>query len=277
VLDVAPQFRADAAAILATRGDNGADYWATPDRRLAKGGPFSTLEAPALLVELGVDPADDVLSGAADLLLSAWREDGRFRLSPSGAIYPCHTIQAARVLALLGRTSDDRLRRTFEHLLETLHDDGGWRCRKFSYGRGPETEFSNPGPTLAALDALRLAGLADVAPAGAIELLLDHWVSRAPLGPCHFGIGTLFLQVEYPFGGYNLFAYLHVLSSYDRARNDARFREALAVLESGLVDGQIVVERVHRKLAGLSFCRRGRPSELGTRRYHEILANLAGS
>ena len=232
VMAVAQRYRADAEAILATRRDNGADYWATPDRRLAKGGPFSTIEAPALLAELGVGPGEEVLRGSAELLLGAWRADGRFRLSPSGAIYPCHTINAARVLSLLGYACDDRLHRTFEHLLENLHDDGGWRCRKFSYGRGPETELSNPGPTLAALDALRLAGLADRAPSGAVELLLDHWVSRAPLGPCHFGIGSRFLQVEYPFTSYNLFGYVHVLSSYAQARDDPRFREALAALQS---------------------------------------------
>ncbi|HYN28632.1 MAG TPA: hypothetical protein VES95_01990 [Dermatophilaceae bacterium] len=273
-MTVPPRYQADVEAILGTRGDNGADYWATPDRRLGKGGPFSTLEAPALLLELGVDPGEPVLRGAAELVLSTWRDDGRFRLSPAGAIYPCHTINAARVLSLLGFASDDRLGRTFDHLLGTMHDDGGWRCRKFSFGRGPETDFSNPGPTLAALDALRLAGLADSAPTAAVELLLQHWVSRAPLGPCHFGIGTLFLQVEYPFAGYNLFWYVHVLSHYERARTDPRFREALAVLESTLVDGQIVVERVHRRLAGRTFCRKGEPTELGTARYAEILANL---
>jgi hypothetical protein len=273
---VAPRYQPDVEAILATRHDNGADYWATPDRRLFKGGPFSTLEAPALLVELGVDPVEQVLRETAELILSTWREDGRFKLSPDGAIYPCHTVNAARVLSLLGYAPDDRLHQTFDHLLATLHDDGGWRCKKFSFGRGPETEFSNPGPTLAALDALRLAGLADSAPAGAVEVLLGHWVSRKPLGPCHYGIGTLFLQVEYPFGSYNLFGYVHVLSFYDQARQDPRFREALAVLESKLVDGQVVVERLHRRLAGLAFCRKGEPSELGTARYREILANLAG-
>lgn len=273
-MTVAPQYQADVEAILATRHDNGADFWATSDRRLSKGGPFSTLEAPALLIELGLDPSEQVLQGATELLWSTWREDGRFRLSPSGAIYPCHTINAVRVLSLLGYASDERLHRTFEHLLATLHDDGGWRCRKFSFGRGPETEFSNPGPTLAALDALRLAGLADLAPVGAVDVLLGHWVSRQPLGPCHYGIGTRFLQVEYPFGSYNLFGYVHVLSYFDPARRDPRFQEALAVLESRLVDGQIVVERVHRSLAGLTFCRRGEPTELGTARYQEILANL---
>lgn len=274
---VAPEHQGDVEAVLATRHDNGADLWATADGGLVKGGPFSTVEAPTLLVELGVDPADPVLEGAAELILSAWRDDGRIRVTPAGALYPCHTINAVRTLCLLGHADDERVRRSFDHLLATLHDDGAWRCRKFSYGHGPETDVSNPGPTLAALDALRLAGRTDEAPSGALELLLGHWVTRAPLGPCHYGIGTLFSQVQYPFGGYNLFAYVHALSHYPQARRDPRFREALAALEDRIVDGTVVVERVHRRLADLVFCRRGEPSELGTRRYREIVANLAAT
>lgn len=268
-------YAADVDAILATRHDNGADHWATPDGGLTKGGPFSTLEAPLLLLELGVDPGHEALRGAADAVWRAWREDGRFRTSPSGAIYPCHTINAARTLAALGHGDDERLARTFDHLLASLHTDGAWRCRKFSYGRGPETEASNPGPTLAALDALRLAGRAGAAPAGALELLLGHWTTRAPLGPCHYGIGTLFHQVEYPFATYTLFPWVHTLSWYPQARRDPRFLDALAVLQASLVDGRVVVQRVHRRLADLEFCRRGRPTALGTARYAEVLANLA--
>lgn len=275
-MTVAPQYQRDVDAILATRHENGGDLWATHEGGLAKGGPFSTLEAPALLVELGVEPTEPVLQDTAELILGAWREDGRVRVHPSGAIYPCHTINAVRTLALLGRAGDDRVRRTFGHLLAGLHVDGAWRCRKFSYGRGPETDRSNPGPTLAALDAFRLAGLTEVAPAGAVTLLLDHWDSRCPLGPCHYGIGTLFRQVQYPFGGYGLFFWVYVLSAYPQARSDPRLLEALATLESRLVDGQVVVERVHRRLADLSFCRKGEPTEPGTRRYREILANVGG-
>jgi hypothetical protein len=73
-----------------------------------------------------------------------------------------------------------------------------------------------------------------------------------------------------------LFECLHVyvLSYYNRAKEDKRFLEALNCLESKMVDGKIVVERVNRKLSGLSFCKKGEPSELATKRYHEILKNL---
>jgi hypothetical protein len=82
------------------------------------------------------------------------------------------------------------------------------------------------------------------------------------------------MQVEYPFRNYNLFVYVYVLSFYDRAKKDDRFLEALRAFKSKMVDGQIVVERIVPKLAKFSFCKKGEPSVLATRRYQEILRNL---
>ncbi|WP_206711584.1 hypothetical protein [Peribacillus faecalis] len=104
--------------------------------------------------------------------------------------------------------------------------------------------------------------------------MLEHWEIRKPIGPCHYGIGTLFMQVEYPFRTYNLFEYVYILSFYDRAKSDRRFLEALKTLKEKLIDGQIVVERVVPKLAQLSFCKKGEPSLLATKRYEEIARNL---
>lgn len=268
--------QADIDRILARRHDNGADYWSTPDRRLLKGSPFTTVGSVLLLSELGMTPSDPVLKETAALIFSGWREDGRFKLSPQGAVYPCHTINAANALCHLGYAADERLRKTFAHLLEIQHGDGGWRCKKFSFGKGPETEFSNPGPTLTALDTFRFTDYLNKEEAlgRAVEFLLGHWTSRLPLGPCHYGIGTLFMRVEYPFGSYNLFVYVYVLSFYDKAKKDPRFLDALGVLESKLQDGKIVPERVNRKLADFAFCRKNEPSALGTARYREILKNL---
>jgi len=159
------------------------------------------------------------------------------------------------------------------------YTDGGWRCNKFSFGHGPETEYSNPFPTLAVLDAFRFSNYLNAEPSldKAVEFLLEHWTIRKPIGPCHYGIGRLFMQVEYPFKEYNLFQYVYVLSFYNRAKDDKRFLEAFETLQSKLVDGKIVVERVVPKLAGLTFCKKGQPSELATKRYHEILKNLGNS
>ncbi len=269
-------YQQDIEAILSHQHDNGGQLWATPDQRLIKGAPFSTLECAYYLAELGLPPSHPVLQAAADLIFSTWRTDGRFRLAPKGAIYPCHTAAAARVLCHLGYAGDSRLQATFQHLLDIQYTDGGWRCNKFSFGRGPETECSNPNPTLIALDAFRFTPRLNTEPAldRAVAFLLNHWTVKKPTGPCHYGIGTLFMQVEYPFRDYNLFEYVYVLSFYQRAQTDPRFHEALQALQAKTKDGQIIVERVVPKLAKLNFCQKGRPSQLATKRYEEILQNL---
>lgn len=270
------RYLGDVQAILAQRHANGADWWTTPDHKLMKGGAFTTLSSAMLLLELGMSPDEPPLQAVSALIWDAWREDGRFRVSPQGAIYPCHTINAANTLCHLGYAADARMQKTFAHLLETQHEGGGWRCNKFSFGHGPETDCANPGPTLTALDAFRYSAHLNREPAldRAVEFLLNHWTLRRPIGPCHYGIGTLFMQVEYPFGNYNLFHYVYVLSHYRVAREDERFREALGMLQAHLSGGQIVVERVNPKLTNFAFCKKGMPSELGTRRYRELLANL---
>ncbi|NLO36521.1 MAG: prenyltransferase [Clostridiaceae bacterium] len=268
----------DLEAILARRHDNGADLWMTPDKNLIKGSPFTTLDCALLLLEVGVSPADPILQAVADLIFSCQRDDGRFRVAPKGAIYPCHTIGALNVLCQLGFAADMRLEKTFRHLLDSRHDDGGWRCNSFKYGRGPETASSNPGPTLTALNAFRLTGYPDRKQEldQTVAFLLEHWRIRKPIGPCHYGIGTLFMQAEYPFMTYNLFYYVYVLSFYRLARQDNRFLEALAILKAKLTDGQLVVERVNRQLARFDFCTKGQPSARARARYQEIERNLTG-
>lgn len=266
----------DIEEILSHRYDNGGDYWATLDKRLLKGAPFTTIESPLYLLELGVSADDPVMRGTANLIFSTWKEDGRFKIFPTGSVYPCQTAEAARTLCYMGYVNDSRIETTFQYLLNTQYTDGGWRCNKFSFGRGPETEYSNPHPTLIALDAFRFSHYLNREPAldHAVEFLLNHWIIRKPIGPCHYGIGTLFMQVEYPFRNYNLFQYVYVLSFYNRAKNDNRFLEAFNTLKAKTQDNQIVVECVVPKLGKLSFCKKGKTSILATKRYNEILFNL---
>jgi hypothetical protein len=273
---VADRFRPDIQKIVGKRRQFGGDFWATPDGRIGKGSPFSTRDCVLMLIELGIPLTDPLLVGAAELAFRLWREDGRFRSFSHGTIYPCHTIGTTRLLCYLGHAGDDRLKRTFRHLLDSQHGDGGWRCRKFSFGRGPETEYSNPGPTLEALDAFRFSDFInrDHRLDRAVEFLLYHWEVKIPLGPCHFGMGTLFDKVEYPFLRYNLFYYVYVLSFFDRAKTDPRFVQAHGSLSSKLGEGKIVIENCNRGLRELEFCRPGTPSDPATRRYLEIKANL---
>lgn len=271
------RYEEDLRLILEKRGQHGADFWATEDGRWGKGSPYSTFDCALHLTELGVKRTDPVMKGIASTILAAWQEDGRFRPAPKGAIYPCHTANAARALCRLGYARDRRLKRTFEHLLDGLHSDGGWRCNTCKLGKSSGTDASNPGVTLAALDAFRFTTQLNREPRldRAVETLLSHWETRRPLGPCHFGIGSRFLQVEFPFLRYNLFCYVYVLSHYTAARRDARFLQALGVLKEKLVGGKMVVENPNRALAKLVFCRKGEASAAATKRYREIEKNLA--
>lgn len=270
-------YEEDLYQILATRYDNGADFWATPDGRIGVGGPFSTLESLLILSELQVSKSHEALRGAAELILNSCGKDGRVRVAPKSTIYPCHTAIAAAALCRNGYALDSRVQAMLNYLMSNRYEDGGWRCNKFSGGRGPETNYSNPGVTLFALDAFRCAGMGDRSQEldRAVETLLHHWTVRVPTGPCHFGIGTQFMRVEYPFLRYNIFYYIYVLSFYDKARNDKRFIEAISVLENKLDDhGGLIIERPNQKLAKLHFCRKGEPSQLATKRYNEIVANV---
>lgn len=272
---MANHYQADIDTILSHRHDNGANLWESPQKNLCKGAPFSTLECALYLSELGVDPSDQLIKDIADLIFSTQRDDGRFRIA-SSTIYPCQTAYAANVLCHMGYANDERLNATFKHLLNTQYSDGGWRCNSFKYGHGPETDCSNPFPTLIALDAFRQTDLVEQTKEldRAVAFLLEHWTIRKPIGPCHYGIGTLFMKVEFPFRTYNLFNYVYVLSFYESARNDKRFIEAFETLKSKLVDGKIIVERIVPKLSKLSFCEKEQPSELATKRYQEILKNI---
>lgn len=270
------QYMADVEAILSHRYDNGADYWTTPDHKLLKGAPFTTLESALYLLELGVPPEDEVMKHVAALIFDGWREDGRIKVSPTGGIYPCHTALAVNVLCRMGYADDERVKKSFDYFLATQQQDGGWKCNKYSFGRGEETAYSTPYTTLEVLDLFRYARVLNKEQRldRAVEFLLEHWVIRKPISPCHYGIGSRFMQIEYPFRGYGLFYYVYVLSFYDRAKADPRFLEAFEALRSKTVHGEVPVERVVPKLGALRFCKKGGTSELATRRYQEILRNL---
>lgn len=271
-------FESDIKKILSHRHDNGGDFWATSDGRIYKGNPFSTIGSLGILYELGVDREHEAVQGGLNLILKAIREDGRIRVAPKAPMYPCYTAEAARMLCRFGLAGSEEIQPVIEYFLANPYEKGGWRCSFSRFGKGPETEYANPGATLYVLDVFRFYpkyrqgnSIVD----SAIEFLLSHWKIKKPLGPCHWGIGSTFMQVEYPFIRYNLFYYTYILSFFEKARKDFRLREVLEVLQSKLTtDEQVIVENPHRNLRKLKFCAKGEPSERATLRYCEILDNI---
>ncbi|MBK8627808.1 MAG: prenyltransferase [Saprospiraceae bacterium] len=275
-MKIKDRYKNDIAIIMSKRYANGSDLWAGEDNNIGKGSPFSTRDVALILTELGYTKKDKIIKDIAELIFKHQQQDGRFRISKSGAIYPCHTIGCLRVLCYLGYSKDKRLKKTFEHLLSTQENDGGWKCNKFSFGKGPETYHSNPGPTLEALDTFRFIDISENKQQinKAVEFLLWHWEHKKPVGPCLFGIGTLFNKTEFPFSRYNLFYYTFVLSFYKKANGDKRLKEAFKLLENKLQDDKMIVENPNRQLAKMDFCFKGRTSELATKRFNEIKNNM---
>jgi len=148
-------YQTDVEILLERQQDNGADFWATPDGRWGVGSPFSTFDSAIIMTELGIARSDPIIKGIAGTMLDSWQDDGRFRPAPKGAVYPCHTANAARAHCRLGFAKDRRLKQTFEQLFDHQHDHGGWRCNTVRLGKSPVTDASNPGVTLSALDAFR--------------------------------------------------------------------------------------------------------------------------
>lgn len=262
--------------LLSLRRTNGADFWATPEGGLAHGGAFSTLEASSLLADLGYSPSSPEMLGAANAIFGNLKEDGRIRTFATGTIYPCQTANAARTLCRLGYAQDSRLSTTYHYLLESQHSDGGWRCNASKCGKGPETVFSNPGPTLTVLDVFRYTEYlkSEKKLDKAVAFLLDHWTTRKPLGPCHYGMGSQFMKIEFPVHRYNILNYVYVLSFYDRARMDERFLEALDCVKAKVSNGMLVIENVNRKLKEFESCKPNRESELATKYYNGIIDKL---
>ena len=108
-----------------------------------------------LLFEMGLDLKEPLFKKIGELLISCFRPDGRFKLSPKGTIYSCHTINALNVLCSIGYFEELILKKSFDYIKSIMYKDGGFRCNKFSFERGPLTEYSNPGLTLMALNFFR--------------------------------------------------------------------------------------------------------------------------
>lgn len=263
--------------LLSVRYSNGSDFWATPDGKLGIEKPVSTLTALLVMSELRIPKEHEALRGAAELVIRAVRRDGRVKIAPKGSIYPCHTALAAAALCRNGYCDKEESKLILSNLTSDRYTDGGWRCKKFLYGKGPETEFSNPGVTLLALDAFRCARQEQELNEfdDAVETLLDHWTVRTPVGPCHFGIGKQFMALEYPFYRYNLFYYVYVLSFYRKAVIDHRFIEALDMLKGKLdLGGNIIIERTKPQLQQLGIFNTGEISSMARDRYLEVIGNI---
>lgn len=268
----------DIEAILEKRDQNGGQFWSREDGGIHAPHGSSTMDTMEVLGELGANTTSyPIIADAIDFLFEYQTPDGSFKYSKTSSKLPCMTARILVALGRLGVAKDKRAKKSYQQLLDTQWSDGGWRCNTVKLGKSIETDASNPGTTLYVLDAFRFR---DNTPKEkhrfnkGIDFLLGHWDTRLPLGPCTFGIGSRFFQIEFPFLRYNLFYYVYVLSFYDHAVKDNRFQEAYQKIVFKTKNGKILPENPHKAWRKYSFAKKGEVSALATDRWKEIESNL---
>ncbi len=260
--------------IINRQNDNGGAFWSRKDGDIHAPFGFSTIDTLSVLGEIGYSIKDhETIKDAVDFIFTYQTSEGSFKYAPKSSKLPCLT---ARIIASLGRlqiTNDNRLEKTYQWLLNTQWNDGGWRCATVKLGKSPLTDVSNPGTTLYVLDAFRFRentpDIEAILNKG-IDFLLKHWEVKKPLGPCNFGIGSRFMKIEYPFLRYNLFYYVYVMSFFKSSKSDKRFLEAFEVLKDKIKNDKLVPENPHKAWNTFDFAKKKKVSAIGTERWLEL-------
>lgn len=267
----------DIQTILAQQNQNGGQFWSREDGDIYHPMGHSTIETLRVLGTLGATPKDyPILLKAIDFVFEYQALDGSFKYSKSSSKLPCMTAHILSAFGQLGAHSDKRLEKSYQQLLDIQSNDDGWRCNTVKLGKSPETDASNPGTTLYVLDAFRFRKntKAEIEQLNkGVDFILQHWETRKPLGSCDFGMGSRFFQIEFPFLRYNLFYYVYVLSFYKSAIKDNRFKEAYKKVLDKTENGKILPENPHKSWRTFDFAKKGKVSELATKRWEEIMTN----
>jgi hypothetical protein len=264
--------------ILNRQNENGGQFWSRIDGDIHAPFGFSTIDVLSVIgeLELSIDNYPQI-KNAVDFVFNYQTTEGCFKYSLTSSKLPCLTARIIAAFCRLGIKNELRTEKSYNWLLDTQWRDGGWRCATVKLGKSPITDASNPGTTLYVLDAFRFRKNTpkelEKLNMG-VDFLLQHWEIRQPIGPCSFGIGSRFLQIEYPFLRYNIFYYVYVLSFYDKAKNDKRFHEAFNYLTDKIVNDKLRPENPHKIWRIYDFAKKGEISENGTNRWNEIKNNL---
>jgi hypothetical protein len=262
-----------------------------------------------LLLDLGVDPRDDVrLEALAATMPAHADEEGRFTslMAPRGRGEPrwsglhCDAFAIAGTLVRLGCGDDERVRRALDRMAADAGETAqghAWPCRP-----DPATGFRGPGrkadfcPMLV-VEALRLWGRLPEGrrPAGLLEsarVLLRAWRARGAEKPYMFGHGRQFKTVKWPPTWYGAYTVLDAVGRHPALwtgpKADPADRRALAELVACLIaynvapDGMVTPLSARRGFEAFTFGQKKASSAWATarlctvvRRFEELAADIA--
>lgn len=176
----------------------------------------------------------------------------------------CDAPLLAYALHKFGLGQDARVRRSAEHLMGLVRDNG-WPCGgalgKF---RGPgRKEDPCPYATLIMLKLLALDDAWRDAPACHVgaETLLNLWSRSRELHPYMFYMGTDFRKLKAPLVWYDIVHVLDVLSQFPWLRQDARLGEMLSLVAAKAdAQGRFTPESIWKAWEGWDFGQKRAPS-----------------
>lgn len=262
---------------------NGGVFWSKPDGNIYWGA-FSTGSVLMFLAETSLERDDPRIVDLADFLFRYQTSEGFFKLSLKGpGWWSCFTATVLGALIRFGYLDDERVKRSIDWLFSTQRLDGGWYCTKNSLKGGPKEKLEScPHSVLNVLWAFmnipELRRRKEFIPA--VEFLLCHWETKTPIPDVdrgRYGIGSRFKWIRYPLFEYHLLKYTYILSHYDHAVKDERFREAVTLLISKQDDrGRWSIDKPYRGWNDFEFGKKGIPSRWVTLDALRTLKNIYG-
>ena len=223
------------------------------------GQPFHRL---TFLADLGMTKNDPGIQEIILQIMASQAPEGPFELPMNiGEAYGgsgqqqsawalCDAPLLLYALVKFGLSEDKRVRKGIDYLAG-LARENGWPCvvsEKLGKWRGPgKKDDPCPFATLAMLKLLAEVPDLNGSPAShaGVESVLHLWETSQTNHPYIFYMGDDFRKLKAPFIWYDLLHVLEVLSKFDWAKEDSRFKNMVNVLKGKMdEDGKFTVESV---------------------------------
>ncbi|MFZ5857768.1 MAG: hypothetical protein ACOYZ6_13125 [Chloroflexota bacterium] len=221
--------------------------------------PFHKLE---FIADLGFNINDAPIKKIVKKVMAHQSRQGPFQLPTNVPVHfggsgkdewawaLCDAPVIVSSLVQMGMGDDPRVQTAVEYLNGLLRDNG-WPCAvspELGKFRGPgRKDDPCPYATLVMLQALaRVPELRDGKSARiGVETLLSLWEKSREQHPYMFYMGTDFRKLKAPLFWYDILHVLDILSLFDFARKDKRFKEMLNVMKSKAdADGRFTPESI---------------------------------
>ena len=238
--------------------------------------PFHKL---AFIADLGLNVDDPPVKKIVQKVMQHQSKQGPFQLPTNVPVHfggsgkdewawaLCDAPVILSSLIQMGMDTEPRVQAGIEYL-NTLIRENGWPCAvspELGKFRGPgRKEDPCPYATLVMLNVLaHIPGLQGSKPAKVgVETLLSLWEESTEKHPYMFFMGTDFRKLKAPLFWYDILHVLDVLSRFEWARKDKRFKQMLSVVESKAnPEGQFTPESVWMAWKDWDFSQKKVPSK----------------